>query len=203
MWAKKIIAITDSTQCEEDLLKRIEKLVRAKIDALILREKNLSEALYYDLAKEAIKICAKSQTTCILHTFDKVALKLNHKFFHCPLEILKQESRIVRYFHLIGTSIHSEEELFLAQYFKCNYAIAGHIFETSSKPNLMPKGVGFLEKLSKESKIPLYAIGGLNAGNLALLKESKIEGVCLKSALMQCAKVKSYVAECRKALEQI
>ncbi|NDJ27438.1 thiamine phosphate synthase [Campylobacter sp. MIT 12-8780] len=200
MWAKKIIAITESKLCEEDFLKRVERLAKAKIDALILREKELSEAKYYDLAKEVLKICAKHKTTCILHYFDKVALKLNHRYFHCPLDILKAEPRLVKYFHLIGTSVHSEEELFLAEYFKCNYAIAGHIFESSCKEDLAPKGLNFLNELCKNAKIPIYAVGGINLKTLTQLKESSISGVCLRSSLMQEKNVKEYIANLRAIL---
>lgn len=200
MWAKKIIAITESKLCEEDFLKRVEKLAKAKIDALILREKELGEAKYYELAKEVLKICIKHKTTCILHSFDKVALKLNHRYFHCPLNTLQAEPRLVKYFHLIGTSVHSKEELVLAQNLKCNYAIAGHIFASSCKPDLPPKGLDFLNELCKNAKIPIYAIGGIKLENLAQLKESEISGICLRSSLMQENNVKEYIANLKAIL---
>lgn len=202
MWDKKIIAISDRHSCEGDFLKHIEKLVRAKIDALILREKDLSEYDYYDLAKEVLVICKKHKTMCFLHNFDKVALKLNHRYFHCPLSILRQEARIIKYFHLIGTSVHSSDELFEAMNFGCNYAIFGHIFQTLSKPFLPPKGIKALEELCKMSKIPIYAIGGINEENIDKLSNIALAGVCMKNALMQKKNLKEYVKNCAKKLNQ-
>lgn len=200
MWVKKIIAITDRHECEGDFLRQIERLASAKIDALILREKDLSEFEYFDLAKEVLQICRKKKLTCILHSFDRVALKLGCKFFHCPLSILKQEPRLVRYFHLFGTSVHSVEEMQLAQGFKCNYAIAGHIFETPCKAGLEGKGLEFLKELLKLAKIPVYAIGGINLSNLALLRNIDIEGVCIRGALMREKNLKNFVQECKQIL---
>ena len=59
MWVRKIIAISDRILVQDDFLGQVEKLAKAKIDAFVLREKDLSEYEYYDLAKEVLKICTK------------------------------------------------------------------------------------------------------------------------------------------------
>ena len=185
MWDKKIIAISDRQAVKGDFLDFLARLGRAKVDALILREKDMRENDYYDLAKEVLKICKKHKLVCFLHNFDKVALKLNHRYFHCPLDILRAEPRLVKYFHLIGTSVHSFDECDEAMNFGCNYAIFGHIFKTDSKPALEPRGIEMLDKLCNQSLIPIYAVGGINAENIALFKDVFVAGVCMKSALMQ------------------
>ena len=85
MWDKKIIAISDRKCVEIDFLTQVEKLAKSGIDAFVLREKDLSEFEYYDLAKEVLAICAKHKTTCFLHFFDRECLKLGHRYFHMPL----------------------------------------------------------------------------------------------------------------------
>lgn len=202
MWDKQIIAISDKSACKGDFLKRIERLARAKVDALIFREKEMRENDYYDLAKEVLKICKKHKLVCFLHTFDKVALKLGHRYFHCPLKILRAEPRVVRYFHLIGTSVHSSDELLEAMEFGCNYAIFGHIFETLSKPFTPPKGLAELKSICKLSKIPIYAVGGINENNINEFANIGVAGVCMKNALMQNANLKDYVRNCAKKLHQ-
>ncbi len=198
MWDKKIIAITDRHAVKGDFLSFLTRLARAKPDAIILREKDMRENDYYDLARDALKICKKQKIVCFLHSFDKVALKLGHRYFHCPLDILRAEPRLVRYFHLIGTSIHSQNELFEAQSFGCNYALFGHIFETLAKPLLQPRGVDELAKICQKSKIPIYAVGGINAQNIALLKDSGVAGACMKGILTQEKRLKAYIALCAK-----
>ena len=202
MWDKKIIAISDRQAVKGDFLDFVARLGRAKVDALILREKDMRENDYYDLAKEVLKICKKHKLVCFLHNFDKVALKLNHRYFHCPLDILRAEPRVVRYFHLIGTSIHSSDELLEAVEFNCHYALFGHIFETLAKPLLPPRGLEMLAQICEQSTIPIYAVGGINKNNVEKLANIDIAGICMKGALIQSAKLKEYVQNCAKKLNQ-
>lgn len=202
MWDKKIIAISDRQAVKGDFLDFVARLGRAKVDALILREKDMRENDYYDLAKEVLKICKKHKLVCFLHNFDKVALKLNHRYFHCPLDILRAEPRVVRYFHLIGTSVHSSDELLEAVEFNCHYALFGHIFETLAKPLLPPRGLDMLAQICEQSTIPIYAVGGINKNNVEKLANIDIAGICMKGALIQSAKLKEYVQNCAKKLNQ-
>ncbi|EFC32544.1 thiamine phosphate synthase [Campylobacter jejuni] len=200
MWDKKIIAISDRKCVEIDFLKQIEKLAKSKVDAIVLREKDLSEFEYYDLAKEVLGICAKQKTTCFLHSFDKTCLKLGHRYFHAPLALLRKESRLTKYFHVFGTSVHSKEELLEAMSYRVNYAFVGHIFQSSCKADLEPKGLDFLKSLLRFSQIPLYAIGGINDQNIASFKGLNIAGVCMREILMQEKDTKKYLMECKRKL---
>ncbi|MBX1081123.1 thiamine phosphate synthase [Campylobacter jejuni] len=200
MWDKKIIAISDRKCVEIDFLKQIEKLTKAKVDAIVLREKDLSEFEYYGLAKEVLSICVKQKVTCFLHSFDKVCLKLGHCYFHAPLSLLRKEPKLTKYFHVIGTSVHSKEELLEAMSYRVNYAFVGHIFESSCKAGLEPKGLDFLKSLFKFSQIPLYAIGGIKLQNIANFKDLNVAGVCMREILMHEKDLKKYLLECRQNL---
>ena len=57
-----------------------------------------------------------------------------------------------------------------------------------------------LDKLCNQSLIPIYAVGGINAENIALFKDVFVAGVCMKSALMQKTNLKDYVKFCVKEL---
>ncbi|ECL0388502.1 thiamine phosphate synthase [Campylobacter coli] len=200
MWDKKIIAISDRKCVEIDFLKQVEKLAKSGIDAFVLREKDLSEFEYYDLAKEVLAICAKCKTTCFLHFFDRECLKLGHRYFHMPLALLRQEPKMSKYFHMIGTSVHSKEELLEAMNYGVNYAFVGHIFESSCKKDLESRGLEFLNSLLSFSQIPLYAIGGINVQNIASFKDINVAGVCMREVLMREKDVKKYLAECKRNL---
>ncbi|MBM0637207.1 thiamine phosphate synthase [Campylobacter sp. VicNov18] len=201
MWDKKIIAISDRKCVQKDFLKQIEKLAKAKVDAIVLREKDLSELEYYDLAKEVLSICSKQKVTCFLHFFHRACLKLGHRYFHAPLPLLRKEANLSQYFHILGTSIHSKEELLEAKDYKINYAFVGHIFESSCKRNLEAKGLDFLKSLLDFSPFRLYAIGGINVTNIEKFKYLNVEGVCMREVLMQEKNPKKYLLECREKLQ--
>lgn len=201
MWDKKIVAISDRKCVEGDFLKHIEQLTKANIDALVLREKDLSEFEYYDLAKEVLKICSKAKTTCFLHYFDRECLKLGHRYFHAPLSLLRKEPKLAKFFHILGSSVHSKEELLEAMTYKVNYAFVGHIFESSCKVGLEPRGLTFLKEMLDFSKIPLYAIGGINVQNITEFKDLNVAGVCMRESLMREKELKNYINDCREKLE--
>ena len=83
-----ILCVTNRKLCSEDFLARIEKIAASHPKGIILREKDISEAEYMDLAEDVMKICKKYDTPCILHTFADVAKKLDCKALHLPLDIL-------------------------------------------------------------------------------------------------------------------
>lgn len=83
--APKILVVTNRRLCQEKFLNRIEKLAKAAIDGIILREKDLSESNYEALAKEVLTICRRHGKECILHSFPDVALRLEARKIHLPL----------------------------------------------------------------------------------------------------------------------
>ncbi len=198
MWDKKIIAVSDRTCAGKNFLRQIEKLAKARVDAIVLREKDLNESEYFDLAKEVLAICAKQKVTCFLHFFYRQCLKLGHRYFHTPLHLLKEEPKLAQYFHILGASIHSKEELLEAMHYKVNYAFAGHIYESSSKIDLAPKGLEFLKSLLEFSQIPIYAIGGIKIENIKDFKDLNVAGICMREVLMKTQNPKKYLMQCRQ-----
>ncbi|MCV3397556.1 thiamine phosphate synthase [Campylobacter sp. RKI_CA19_01116] len=202
MWDKKVIAISDSQNIQGDFLNFIEKLSQSSIDALVLREKHLDELEYAKLAKEVLKIFNKTQKICFLHYHYEVCLKLNHQFFHAPLFVLQNYSQSYKKFELLGTSIHSKEELDLAYKLKAGHAFFGHVFKSSCKTDLTPKGIKNLKDLLEVSKIPIYAIGGINTQTIKHLKDLNLAGVCIREALYKSENVKKYILRCKDLLVQ-
>src|SRR5665647_3764132 len=113
----KMLAITNRHLCNNDFLAQIqdicslnEKNTMIKSVSIVLREKDLSENDYKDLASKVLKICKKNNTECILHTYYKVARELNCKKIHLPLHVLKSKPDICKEFNEVGVSIHSVNE---------------------------------------------------------------------------------------------
>ena len=79
--------------------------------AIVLREKDLSEKEYEQLARQVMQICQKHGTQCILHSFSNVAIALGAVAVHMPLPLLqKMTPQEKSHFQIIGASCHSLEE---------------------------------------------------------------------------------------------
>lgn len=196
----KMLAITNRHLCNNDFLDQIqdicslnEKNTVIKSVSIVLREKDLSENDYKDLATKVLKICKKNNTECILHTYYKVARELNCKKIHLPLHILKSKPDVCKGFNEVGVSIHSVNEAIEAINLGATYIIAGHIFATDCKKDIPPRGLSFLSSVCSSVNIPVYAIGGILPANAQKAINVGADGICIMSGLMTCKNPRVFI----------
>ena len=174
-----LICITNRKLCSNNFLDQIEMIASAHPKAIVLREKDLSEKEYEQLARQVMQICQKHGTQCILHSFSNVATTLGATAVHMPLPLLqKMTPQEKSHFQIIGASCHSLEE-----------AKEGHIFLTDCKKGLPGRGLPFLEEICKAVRIPVYAIGGISSQNIESVRKTGAAGACIMSGFMRCKTV--------------
>lgn len=177
-----IIAVTNRHLCSRPFMEQLERVCKLHPHAIVLREKDMSEAEYLSLARDVTALCKEYDVQCILHSFINVAVELNHPYIHLPLPILeeyaatcqhfmpdvvstqsyKNTADYQQFFKVIGTSVHSVEDAIKAEQLGATYMTAGHIFATDCKKGLPPRGLDFLNNVCDAVQIPVYAIGGIN-----------------------------------------
>lgn len=185
-----LICITNRKLCSNNFSDQIEVIASAHPKAIVLREKDLSEKEYEQLARQVMQICQKHGTQCILHSFSNVATALGATAVHMPLPLLqKMTPQEKSHFQIIGASCHSLEEAKEAQDLGCTYITAGHIFLTDCKKGLPGRGLPFLEEICKTVRIPVYAIGGISSQNIESVRKTGAAGACIMSGFMRCKTV--------------
>ena len=181
------ICVTNRTLCRDDFLTRIDHIAKKGVaDAILLREKDLTEREYLELAEKVLSICKSHNRRCILHTYYKAAKELGCKEIHLPLPLLQKmrEEGAKQWFTTVGTSVHSLKQANLAMHLQADYMTAGHIFETDCKKGLSGRGLSFLSKVVCKSEVPVYGIGGISADNAGQIMETGAAGVCIMSGFM-------------------
>ena len=184
-----LLVVTNRFLCEneEAFLRRVDMLAQAHPAGIILREKDLTEDAYRALAETVLGICRRHGSTCILHNFVRAAKELGADAVHLPLPVLRGLSDEERYrFPIRGASCHSAAEAIEAERLGCTYITAGHIFDTACKQGLPGRGLDFLKQVCKSVSIPVYAIGGISAGNIADVRQCGAGGACVMSGAMTC-----------------
>ena len=194
----KIICVTNRKLCREPFLTRVERLAAAGPDAVILREKDLDLGEYQKLAAAVQEICRRCGVTCILHNFTAAAAALDCSALHLPLSRLRELAAPAR-FTMLGASCHSAEEAAEAERLGASYITAGHVFDTACKAGAPGRGTDFLRKVCESVDVPVYAIGGISAANVAQAAEAGAAGACIMSASMTCADPASLIAGLREA----
>ena len=185
MCKSDILCVTNRKLCREDFLARIERIAVCHPAGIILREKDMKPEDYKELAAAVMEICEHYGVKCILHSFPDVAISLHADAIHLPLHLLRELSQEQKtHFEVLGASCHSVEDALEAQALGCTYITAGHVFETDCKKGLPGRGLDFLRNVCAAVDIPVYGIGGIDADNIALVRDTGASGACLMSSLM-------------------
>ena len=182
-----IICVTKRKLCT-DFFATIERLAKSDVQFIILREKDLNEDKYFDLATKVYKICKSYNKTLVIHNYINVAIELGIKYIHLPYSEFCKTKRLHNYFKVVGTSVHSTDDAIYAERQGADYITAGHIFATDCKKGLEPKGIDFLKNICGRVNIPVYAIGGINENSVKKLKSINFKnfaGACVMSGLMK------------------
>lgn len=180
----RVLAITNRKLCKEDFLKQIEKIARSNVDGIILREKDLTEKEYYQLASQVIDICEHYKKRYILHTYIDVALEMKIANIHLPLTIAIEQCDKISRFEKVGISTHSIEDAIIAQRLGATYITAGHIFATDCKKGVPARGLAYLEEVCNVVSIPVYGIGGITIENAKEVINHGAQGICMMSSFM-------------------
>ena len=159
-----MMAVTNRHLCDRDFLEQIEFLASTDIDAIILREKDMTPDEY-----------------------EHLAAKRNCENIHLPLPVLMElsEKDALEGFKHIGTSVHSVEDALAAEKAGATCLTAGHIFDTDCKKGLPGRGLTFLENVCHRTKLPVYAIGGIIPENLEVVRHAGAVGGCMMSLSMK------------------
>lgn len=184
---KNVIAVTNRKLSSRPFLEQMERVCKPHPRAVILREKDLSEEEYAELAVQILTLCKQYQVPCMLHTYLETARKLQHPYIHLPLFLLRENSENLGDFLAVGCSVHSVEEAKEAQKLGATYLTAGHIYTTDCKKGLPPRGLDFLREICNAVTIPVYAIGGIHAGTRQIqeVMDCGASGACIMSEMMR------------------
>lgn len=194
-----IICVTSRSLCRGDFLDQLSKIAKAGPKYVILREKDLSEEKYGELAENAAAVFHDTDTRLILHYYYRTAIEMGWKSVHLPLHILREltadeKSR----FEHIGASCHSVEDAQEAESLGADYITAGHVFATDCKKGLPPRGIEFLSSVCESVSIPVYAIGGISPDNIDLVRQCGAAGACVMSGFMKCSDPAYFIKEFEK-----
>lgn len=162
---------------------QIPRIRNAGITRVILREKDLSQDEYLSLAEKVLSACETCGVELTIHAFPDVAEKLHVERLHMPLPLLRED--LVSCFPLLGTSVHSLEQLKKAESFGVNYVTFGHVFKTDCKKDLPPRGLSLLSDICRNTDLPVYAIGGISKENLSEVMDAGAFGACIMSSAME------------------
>ena len=196
--------ITDRKALEAGaLLSRLEAAVRAGVDLVQIREKDLPTRELIDIVRPAVQMTRGSSPRLVVNDRFDVALGLGAAGVHLgnhslPAPIVRE---VVPPEFLVGVSCHSLEEAQAAAAATANYILLGPIFETSSKLQYGPPlGLAKLREVAAQVSVPILALGGVTVDRARACLEAGAAGIAGISIFQTCASLERRVAELRAAM---
>jgi thiamine-phosphate pyrophosphorylase len=184
--------ITDRKQLPtgRSLVETVESALEGGVRAVQLREKDLSAAELYPLARELRELTARYGARLLINDRLDVALAVEADGVHLGGHSLPVAAarKILGPGKLIGVSTHRPEEATGAQRDGADFVTFGPVYFTPSKAAYgEPVGLGRLTEACATAPLPVFALGGVTLGRLPELRAAGCHRIALISAILAAA----------------
>ncbi len=198
--------VTDRRQTRgRELLAVIEQALLGGVRAIQLREKDLGGKELFSLAEKTKTLCARHGASLFINDRIDVALAVDADGIQLGSSSLPVDAarKLMGDKRLIGASTHSMKEALAAEAAGADFILFGPIYFTPSKAAYgNPQGLERLQEAVEKISLPVYAIGGIKAENVAELKKTGARGVALISAVMSAEEPSSVSRELLRLLKE-
>ena len=181
-----------------DILQLIGRAVDGGATIIQLRGKKWTSREFLEVGMKAVRFLHQKKIPLIINDRVDIALACEADGVHLgqddmPLPYARE---ILGKSRIIGISVATPSEAEVAEKDGADYVGAGPVFATLSKTDLGPLlGLKGLRRIREEVKIPIMAIGGITALNVADVISAGADGVAVISAIAAAANSKKAAIE--------
>jgi thiazole tautomerase (transcriptional regulator TenI) len=180
---KRLHVISTGQQSQKEFICKVE-MIHQEVDAIHLREKSWSANQLVDVIQYLNSVGVPLDKLIVNDRID-VAYIMGiggvHLAYHSiSISFVRAAFPTMQ----IGCSVHSLEEAVKAEAKGANYLLYGHIYETSSKQGIPPKGLKDLQYMNDQVSIPIIAIGGITPENTEEIIRNGGTGIAVMSGIL-------------------
>lgn len=180
----KLYVLIDGGMSDDDFQSRAKSLVDAGVGVLQLRDKRLDDRQLLARARALRDATRDTGTLFVMNDRPDLAVLSHADGIHVGQDELpvKETRRVVGVDMLVGVSTHSIEQARQAVLDGANYIGVGPVFPSETKSFDAFPGLELLEGVA-EISLPTFAIGGINAQNVAGIVELGCNRVAISNAV--------------------
>jgi thiamine-phosphate diphosphorylase len=179
--------------------------LRGNARIIQLRDKDAPRAELAELGIRLARMCHDAGALFIVNDDPEVARQAGADGVHVgPTDTPPDEARaILGPRAIVGWSIKaSVETAQRAEQLGVSYLAVGSIFPTSTKSGAVPVGVEPIRRVREAVRLPVAAIGGITAANVAQVVEAGADMVCVISAAVAAPDVTVACSELSRIMEE-
>jgi thiamine-phosphate pyrophosphorylase len=165
-----------------------EAAILGGADVLQLRDKEASGGHLYRVALQLRKLTREAKVPFIVNDRVDIAMAAGADGVHVgqsdlPASVARE---IIGPDKILGVSVDTVEEAVLAEKDGADYLGVGPVFEArGTKPDAgEPLGVDRIARIRRHCRLPIVAIGGIDAGNAAKVREAGADAAAVISGIV-------------------
>lgn len=154
-----------------------------------LRMKDVPDASAYALAAQVATELRRRGALLVVNDRVDLALAVDADGVHIgagdlPASIAR---RLIGHDRILGASAHNATEATNAVQSGADYVGCGSVFPTTTKGDAAVRGLDVVREVRAATVVPLYGIGGIDAGNAARVIQAGADGVAVIRAIGDAA----------------
>lgn len=190
---------------DEEFTAQVRQAVMSGVTVFQLREKQADYEHFKMIALRIKPICKEYGVPLIINDNVKLAKEIDADGVHLGQDDLDITSarEYLGQDKIIGVSAHNVAEALAAQQGGADYLGSGAAFVTSTKTDAGAIDRKVLADIAHTVKIPVVAIGGINAENITQLQNLGLDGVAVVSAIFAAEDIPCAVRELKAKAELV
>jgi len=186
-------------------LEIVAAAIRGGATLVQYREKNANTRRMIEEALELRALCRQHAIPFIVNDRVDVALAVDADGVHVGQEDMPaaMARQLIGPARILGVSAENSTQAHQAQAEGADYIGASPVFATPTKPDAPPPlGMQGLRELAQACRIPVVAIGGMNASNAAEALRNGAAGIAVVSAIVNAEDVELAAYKLKEIIEK-
>jgi thiamine-phosphate diphosphorylase len=187
--ALRTMVVTSPDAPFAEVLRVCDAALRGGADAVLLRRPGATARALFELARALRPLTRAAGASLLVHDRGDVAVAAGADGLHLAARSLPLAAarRAVASTRLIGASVHNLDEAGQAEEEGADYLLLGPVFSTRSHPDRAPLGIETYREAVLRARVPVLAIGGVDAERVAEVARAGGRGAAAISAFFDAA----------------
>lgn len=176
-------------------LTKLERVLRAGVRLVQVREKHLAPAAYLNFASQVIRMAHTHGAKVLLNAEPNMVVQAGADGVHLTSQrLLAASGRPLARGLLVAASCHNAQEIAWAEHIQADFAVLSPILNTPSHPGTAVLGWARFHDLLQAAHLPIYALGGMRVHDLEPALVGGAQGLAMMSGIWEAEIPEAVVA---------
>jgi thiamine-phosphate pyrophosphorylase len=179
----RLYLVCDARPAGRELEELLRLALQGGVDVVQLRDKSASERELVRAGRVFRRLCDAYDALFVVNDSPALAAACAADGLHLGQDDADPAAAraVVGADVVLGLSTHSEEQLAAAE--GVDYVAVGPVFATPTKPEYRPVGTELVAHAAAHARVPFFAIGGIDPGNVGQVAAAGAERVAVVRAI--------------------